>query len=116
MAGYHGTNGFGTSIGGIEANRAGFGALIPHTSYVPHDSVDALEPEIRSLGPENVAAFFMEPIIGAGGVLLPPDGYIEGVAEVCERHGVLLIVDSVICGFGRLGTGSASSAGASSRT
>ena len=46
----------------------------------------------------------MEPIIGAGGVLLPPEGYIEGVAEVCEANGVLLMVDSVICGFGRLGT------------
>ena len=104
MAGYHGTNGFGTSIGGIEANRAGFGPLIPHTSYVPHDSFDALEAEIRRLGPENVAAFFMEPVIGAGGVHLPPEGYVEGVADVCERHGVLLVVDSVICGFGRLGS------------
>jgi putrescine aminotransferase len=104
IGGYHGTNGFGTSLGGIEPNRVGFGALIPHTSYVPHDSVDALEQEIRRIGPDNVAAFFMEPIIGAGGVLLPPEGYIEGVAEVCEANGVLLMVDSVICGFGRLGT------------
>jgi putrescine aminotransferase len=104
LAGYHGTNGFGTSLGGIEANRAGFGALIPHASYVPFDSVEALEQEILRVGPENVAAFFMEPIIGAGGVHLPPDGYIQGVADVCSAHGVLFIVDSVICGFGRLGT------------
>ncbi len=104
IGGYHGTNGFGTSLGGIEANRTGFGALIPHTSYVVHDSVEALENEINRLGPDNVAAFFMEPIIGAGGVLLPPEGYVQGVAEVCEAHGVLLMVDSVICGFGRLGT------------
>jgi len=104
IGGYHGTNGFGTSLGGIEANRTGFGALIPHTSYVPHDSVEALEQEIQRLGADNVAAFFMEPIIGAGGVFLPPEGYIEGVAEVCEANGVLLMVDSVICGFGRLGT------------
>jgi putrescine---pyruvate transaminase len=104
IGGYHGTNGFGTSLCGIEPNRVGFGALIPHTSYVPHDSVDALELEIRRIGPDNVAAFFMEPIIGAGGVLLPPEGYVEGVAEVCEANGVLLMVDSVICGFGRLGT------------
>jgi adenosylmethionine-8-amino-7-oxononanoate aminotransferase len=103
IGGYHGTNGFGTSLGGIEANRAGFGALIPHTSYVQHDSVEALEQEIHRIGAENVAAFFMEPIIGAGGVLLPPEGYIEGVAGVCEANGVLLMVDSVICGFGRLG-------------
>jgi putrescine---pyruvate transaminase len=104
IAGYHGTNGFGTSLGGIEANRVGFGALVPHTSYVVHDSVEALEQEIGRIGADNVAAFFMEPIIGAGGVLLPPEGYIEGVAEVCDANGVLLMVDSVICGFGRLGT------------
>jgi adenosylmethionine-8-amino-7-oxononanoate aminotransferase len=104
IAGYHGTNGFGTSLGGIEVNRAGFGALIPHTSYVPFDSVDALEAEILRVGPDNVAAFFMEPVIGAGGVLLPPEGYVEGVAELCDRHGVLFIADSVICGFGRRGT------------
>ncbi len=103
IAGYHGTNGFGTSLGGMEANRTAFGALIPHTSYVLHDSVDALEEEIRRLGADNVAAFFMEPVIGAGGVHLPPEGYVQGVAEVCEANGVLLMVDSVICGFGRLG-------------
>jgi putrescine---pyruvate transaminase len=104
VGGYHGTNGFGTSIGGIEVNRVGFGALIPGVSYVPHDSVDALEREITRIGSDKVAAFFMEPVIGAGGVQLPPEGYIQGVAELCEAHGVLLVVDSVICGFGRLGT------------
>jgi putrescine---pyruvate transaminase len=104
IGGYHGTNGFGTSIGGIEPNRVGFGALIPHTSYVPHDSADALEQEIHRVGADNVAAFFMEPVIGAGGVFLPPEGYIESVREVCSANGVLLVVDSVICGFGRLGT------------
>jgi putrescine---pyruvate transaminase len=104
IAGYHGTNGFGTSLGGIEANRAGFGALVPHASFVPHDSVEALEREIQRIGADNVAAFFVEPVIGAGGVLLPPEGYIEGIAEVCDATGVLLMVDAVICGFGRLGT------------
>jgi adenosylmethionine-8-amino-7-oxononanoate aminotransferase len=104
IAAYHGTNGFGTSLGGIEANRTGFGALVPHASFVPHDSVEALEREIQRLGADNVAAFFIEPVIGAGGVLLPPEGYIEGIAEVCEANGVLLMVDAVICGFGRLGT------------
>jgi adenosylmethionine-8-amino-7-oxononanoate aminotransferase len=101
-ASYHGTNGYGTSLGGIEANRIGFGPLEDHR--VAWDSVAALEQAISTLGPERVAAFFVEPVIGAGGVLPPPDGYIEGVAEVCRRHGVLLIVDSVICGFGRLGS------------
>jgi putrescine aminotransferase len=104
IGGYHGTNGFGTSIGGIEDNRVGFGALIPHTSYVEHDSVEALEREIHRIGAENTAAFFMEPVIGAGGVLIPPAGYVEGIAELCASLGVLLVVDAVICGFGRLGT------------
>jgi adenosylmethionine-8-amino-7-oxononanoate aminotransferase len=101
-ASYHGTNGFGTILGGIEANRTGFGPLEDHR--VAWDSVVALEEAIRALGAERVAAFFVEPVIGAGGVLPPPDGYIEGVAEVCHRHDVLLVVDSVICGFGRLGS------------
>jgi adenosylmethionine-8-amino-7-oxononanoate aminotransferase len=104
IGGYHGTNGFGTSVGGIEANRAGFGTLIPHASHVAFDSVDSLERELQRVGPENVGAFFMEPILGAGGVQLPPEGYIEGVAELCASTGVLLVVDAVICGFGRLGT------------
>lgn len=102
--GYHGTHGFGTSLGGIPANRHGSGPLIEDQSVVAHDSVEALEAAIREIGPERVAAFFVEPVIGAGGVYPPPEGYIEGVAAVCKRHGVLLVVDSVICGFGRLGT------------
>ena len=102
--GYHGTHGFGTSVGGIEANTSNWGPLIPAVSSVAHDSLPALEAEIERVGPENVAAFFCEPVIGAGGVHLPPEGYIEGVADLCAEHGILLIVDSVICGFGRLGT------------
>ena len=51
-----------------------------------------------------MAAFFCEPVIGAGGVLPPPEGYIEGVADLCAEHGILLVIDAVICGFGRLGT------------
>src|SRR5687767_5642291 len=101
---YHGTHGFGTSIGGIEANISNWGPLIPHTSAVPHDSLPALEQEILRVGPDRVAAFFCEPVIGAGGVHLPPEGYIEGVADLCAEHGILFVVDSVICGFGRLGT------------
>ncbi len=71
---------------------------------VQHDSLAALEAEILRVGPERVAAFFCEPVIGAGGVLPPAEGYIEGVADLCAEHGVLLVIDSVICGFGRLGT------------
>ena len=102
--GYHGTHGFGTSIGGIEANVTNWGPLVPATSAVQYDSLEALEAEILRVGPDRVAAFFCEPVIGAGGVLPPPDGYIEGVADLCAEHGVLLVIDSVICGFGRLGT------------
>jgi adenosylmethionine-8-amino-7-oxononanoate aminotransferase len=102
--GYHGTHGFGTSIGGIEANTSNWGPLVPDTSSVPYDSLPALEEEIRRIGPDRVAAFFCEPVIGAGGVLPPPEGYIEGVADLCAEHGILLVIDAVICGFGRLGT------------
>jgi adenosylmethionine-8-amino-7-oxononanoate aminotransferase len=102
--GYHGTHGFGTSIGGIEANTANWGPLVPHASAVAFDSLPALEQEILRIGPERVAAFFCEPVIGAGGVHLPPDGYIEGAADLCAEHGILFVCDSVICAFGRLGT------------
>jgi adenosylmethionine-8-amino-7-oxononanoate aminotransferase len=101
---YHGSHGIGTSIGGIPVNASGFGPLVGETSIVDWSSPDALAAEIDAVGAERVAAFFMEPVIGAGGVYPPPGGYVEAVAEICERTGVLLIVDSVICGFGRLGT------------
>ncbi len=102
--GYHGTHGFGTSVGGIEANVTNWGPLVPDVSSVQYDSLEALETEIQRVGPDRVAAFFCEPVIGAGGVYPPPDGYIQGVADLCAEHGVLLIIDSVICAFGRLGT------------
>jgi putrescine---pyruvate transaminase len=102
--GYHGTHGYGTSLGGIEPNVAGWGPLDAAVSRVPHDSVEALEAEIARLGSERVAAFFCEPVIGAGGVRPPPDGYLEAVADVCERTGVLFVADCVISAFGRLGT------------
>ena len=54
-------------------------------------------------GARRIAAFFCEPVIGAGGVHLPPEGYIEGVADLCAEHGILLVIDSVICAFGRIG-------------
>jgi adenosylmethionine-8-amino-7-oxononanoate aminotransferase len=102
--GYHGTMAFGTSIGGMEGVRAGYGPLVPSTSQVEWDSPEALAQEIERVGAERVAAFFMEPVIGAGGVFPPPPGYVERVAEICRDAGVLLVCDSVICGFGRLGT------------
>jgi adenosylmethionine-8-amino-7-oxononanoate aminotransferase len=102
--GYHGTHGVGTAVAGIPANRAGFGTFAPDASIVPFDDAAALDEEIERVGAGRVAAFFCEPVIGAGGVHLPPPGYIEAVAEVCARHGVLFIADCVISAFGRLGT------------
>jgi putrescine---pyruvate transaminase len=102
-AGYHGTHGFGTALAGIPANREGFGPQV-ETIQVPHDSLEATEMEINRVGPERIAAIFVEPVIGAGGVYPPVPGYIEGLSELCRRTGILLVVDAVICGFGRLGT------------
>ncbi|MDA8067900.1 MAG: aminotransferase class III-fold pyridoxal phosphate-dependent enzyme [Actinomycetota bacterium] len=102
-AGYHGTNGFGTALGGIAANREGFGPQV-ETVQVPHDSLEALEDAIARAGAERVAAVFVEPVIGAGGVYPPLPGYISGVAEICRRTGALFVADAVICAFGRLGT------------
>jgi len=101
--GYHGTHGFGTSLGGIEANVTNWGPLMGQVSTVPHDSLEALEAEIERVGAERVAAVFVEPVIGAGGVHPPQPGYIEGVDALCKRTGVLHVVDAVIAGFGRLG-------------
>jgi putrescine aminotransferase len=101
---YHGTHGFGTAIAGIPANRADFGPLLEDNTVVPHDSADALADTIGRLGADRVAAFFCEPVVGAGGVYPPPEGYLETVAEICRDAGVLFVCDSVICGFGRLGT------------
>lgn len=102
--GYHGTNGYGTSIGGLAPNRAELGPLIEQTVRVQHDEIAELEATFERLGPDTIAAFVCEPVIGAGGVHLPADGYLEAAAALCRAHGVLFIADSVICAFGRLGT------------
>ncbi len=100
---YHGLAGYGTSIVGTEAFKVGVGPLAGGTAMVPWDSAEALDQTIREIGPERVAAFFCEPIIGAGGILLPPEGYLRGVRDVCRAHGVLFVADEVICGYGRVG-------------
>jgi putrescine---pyruvate transaminase len=102
-AGYHGTNGFGTALSGIPANREGFGPQV-ETVQVPHDSLEAVEAAIEQAGAERVAAVFAEPVIGAGGLYPPLPGYVEGLAALCKRTGVLFVADAVICAFGRLGT------------
>ncbi len=102
--GYHGTHGFGTSLAGIEANRSSWGPLIPDIGVVDHDDLDAMREHLDRIGGDRVAAVFCEPVIGAGGVRPPAPGYIEGLAELCADRGILFVCDSVICGFGRLGT------------
>jgi taurine--2-oxoglutarate transaminase len=66
-------------------------------------SLAALEDVIRYEGPANIAAFIVEPVVGTNGLLIPPDGYMQGVREICDRHGILLIADEVMSGFGRTG-------------
>ncbi len=102
--GYHGTHGLGTSIGGIAANQAGMGPMDPETTHVPWDSLEALEAEVLRVGRERVAAVFAEPVIGAGGVHRVPPTYLQGLQELCRRHGILFVADCVISAFGRLGT------------
>ena len=101
--GYHGTHGYGTSIVGIPANREGWGVLAGENTVAPQD-LEGVEKVFADVGAERIAAFVMEPVTGAGGVHIPPPGYVEGVAQLCRDHGVLLVIDAVICGFGRLGT------------
>lgn len=101
---YHGTNGIGTALAGIEINRTGFGEYMAESSLVGTFDLDGLRAQIEATGPERVAAFVFEPITGTGGVGIAPDGYLEGAVELCRSYGILTIADSVICGFGRLGT------------
>ena len=101
---YHGVMLGGTSAGGLPANRDPFGTLLPDFYQVDRDSVDAMRAAVAYHGPERVAAIVAEPVIGAGGVFPPPDGYLAGLREVCDESGALLIFDEVITGFGRLGS------------
>jgi putrescine---pyruvate transaminase len=100
---YHGMHAAGTSLAGISANLAGHGPLLDDVVQVPWDDADALRRAIEELGTDRVAAFFCEPVIGAGGVFAPPNGYLDAVRAICRETGVLLLVDEVITGFGRTG-------------
>jgi adenosylmethionine-8-amino-7-oxononanoate aminotransferase len=106
---YHGMHLAGTSLAGIEANRQGYGDLDALTRRVAWDDASALAEAIDTVGAEHVAAFFCEPVIGAGGVFPPPPGYLEQVRAICAERGVLFVADEVICGYGRLGAMFASS-------
>ncbi|HET7292765.1 MAG TPA: aminotransferase class III-fold pyridoxal phosphate-dependent enzyme [Vicinamibacteria bacterium] len=100
---YHGMNAYGTSLGGIPANLAVAGTIVPDVERVPWSDASAVRQAIERHGPDKVAAFFCEPVIGAGGVLHPPQGYLADVQAACREHDVLFVVDEVITGFGRLG-------------
>ncbi len=99
---YHGTNAYGTSLSGIPAVRDGYGTLVGDVVEVAHDDPEALATALDGLG-DRAAAFIGEPMIGAGGVIPPPEGYWPAVERICRERDVLLICDEVISGFGRLG-------------
>jgi len=101
--GYHGTHAYGTSLAGMAANKDGYGELIGDVVTVPWDSVEAVEKVIEQVGPERIAGLFCEPVIGAGGVRIPPEGYLTGVREAIRGAGALFIADEVVTGFGRVG-------------
>jgi beta-alanine--pyruvate transaminase len=119
--GYHGVGFGGISVGGLVNNRRGF-VTLPGVDHLPHthdparngfsrgqpahgaELADALEALIALHGADTLAAVIVEPVAGSAGVLPPPRGYLERLRAICDRHGLLLIFDEVITGFGRLGT------------
>ncbi len=118
--GYHGVNFGGLSVGGIGANKAQFGPLLGNVDHLPHthlpanrfsrgqpehgaERADALEALVLLHGPGTIAAVIVEPVAGSTGVLVPPVGYLERLRALCTAHGILLIFDEVITGFGRMG-------------
>ena len=122
LGGYHGSTVASASLTGLAINQRGFDLPLSFVRYVscPYayrfdvpgeteaDFTDRLAAELEALileeGPETVAAFIGEPLMGAGGVLIPPAGYWQRVQDICRRYEVLVVADEVICGFGRLGT------------
>jgi adenosylmethionine-8-amino-7-oxononanoate aminotransferase len=118
---YHGTTMGALSITGYEAIKKPFEPLVPGTSTVPNTdfyhapvhaddlaafglwAADQIAERIEAEGPETVAAVFLEPVQNSGGCFTPPPGYFQRVREICDRYGVLLVSDEVICAFGRLG-------------
>ncbi len=120
--GYHGVGFGGISVGGMVANRRTFsGALLPSVDHLPHTHLpqanaysrgqpehganlaDALEQLVALHDASNIAAVIVEPVAGSTGVLVPPKGYLDRLREICTKHGILLIFDEVITGFGRTG-------------
>ena len=120
--GYHGVNFGGISVGGIVANRKMFGTLLAGVDHMRHthdlarnafsrgvpehgaELADDLERLVTLHDASTIAAVIVEPVAGSTGVLLPPKGYLQRLREICDKHGILLIFDEVITGFGRLGS------------
>lgn len=101
---YHGMHPYGTSLGGMEPNRAGYGgALVADIVIVPHDDAEAVEKAIDHAGAERIAGVFVEPVIGAGGVRPVEESYFRAVQDLVRNAGGLYISDEVITGFGRIG-------------
>lgn len=101
--GYHGTNFGGTSAQGIAPNRDGWGDLVPHFVEVDPDDIEDAARVFAEHG-DRIAAVVTEPVQGAGGVFMPPEGYLADLRRLCDANGALLIHDEVICGFGRTGS------------
>ena len=118
---YHGVNIGGVSLSGMVRNRETFGCVIPNVVCMRHtwleenrytrgqpengaELADDLRRFVETYGGATIAACFVEPIAGSTGVLVPPKGYLRRLREICDAHGILLVFDEVICGFGRLGT------------
>jgi adenosylmethionine-8-amino-7-oxononanoate aminotransferase len=99
---YHGVTYGGMSLTGLPLNSAGFGPGVGDVVQVPKDDLDAVRTVFED-NPGRVAAVFAEPVIGAGGVHPPVPGYLQGLRALCDEHGAYLVLDEVICGFGRLG-------------
>ena len=101
---YHGMHPYGTSLGGMEPNRAGYGGdLVSDIVIVPHDDAEAVEKAIDHAGAERIAGIFVEPVIGAGGVRPVEESYFGAVQELVRNAGGLYVSDEVITGFGRVG-------------
>ncbi|WP_416417771.1 aspartate aminotransferase family protein [Paenarthrobacter aromaticivorans] len=103
---YHGLHAYGTSIAGLEFNREGYGteSLVPETARVSFNDPQQVAALVTEIGADNIAAIVTEPVQGTGGVNPPAPGYLEMIQKICRENDILLILDEVITGFGRLGT------------
>ncbi|MFD3703063.1 aspartate aminotransferase family protein [Nocardia sp. NPDC058658] len=100
---YHGMHYASTALGGLTPNKEGYGVLVEDTRTVEWNDAKSLLALIEEVGAEKIAALFCEPIIGAGGVYLPPQGYLAEVRQICRDHDILFVADEVVTGFGRIG-------------